>query len=83
MIELNQLEKYIISKKDKIQISSKDIKNGDIFLALKGKKFHGNKFIDDAFKAGAKYCITDKKYNRTNKRILFLENTFSIRPISE
>ena len=43
MIELNQLEKYIISKKDKIQISSKDIKSGDIFLALKGKRFHGNK----------------------------------------
>ena len=40
MIELNQLEKYIISKKDKIQISSKDIKSGDIFLALKGKRFH-------------------------------------------
>ena len=27
MIELNQLEKYIISKKDKIKISSKDIKS--------------------------------------------------------
>ena len=43
MIELNQLEKYIISKKDKIQISSKDIKSGDVFLALKGKRFHGTK----------------------------------------
>ena len=31
MIEANKLEKYIISKKDKIQISSKDIKSGDIF----------------------------------------------------
>ena len=48
MIELNQLEKYIISKKDKIQISSKDIKSGDIFLALKGKRFHGNKFLNEA-----------------------------------
>ena len=40
MSELNKLEQYIISKKDKIQISSKDIKVGDIFLALKGKRFH-------------------------------------------
>ncbi len=73
----DQIKQYIISNSNKIKINSKDIKKNDIFIALKGKKFHGNKFIDDAFKAGAKYCITDKKYNRTNKRILFLENTFS------
>ena len=52
MIELNKLDKYIISKKDKIQISSKDIKKGDIFLALKGKRFHGNKFISEAIDKG-------------------------------
>ena len=57
MIELNQFEKYIISKKDKIQISSKDIKSGDIFLALKGKRFHGNKFISEAINKGARFCI--------------------------
>ena len=56
MIELNKLEKYIISKKDKIQISSKDIKSGDIFLALKGKRFHGNKFINEAINKGARFC---------------------------
>ena len=33
MSKFNKLEQYIISKKDKIQISSKDIKSGDIFLA--------------------------------------------------
>ena len=32
-----------------------------------GKKYHGNKFIDDAFKFGAKYCITDKKYTESKK----------------
>ena len=30
MSELNKLEQYIISKKNKIKISSKDIKVGDI-----------------------------------------------------
>ena len=33
MSELNKLEKYIISKKDKIQISSKEIKVGDISVS--------------------------------------------------
>ena len=72
MILLEAIQKYIIKSENKLKISSKDIKKNDIFIALKGKKFHGNKFIDDAFKAGAKYCITDKKYNRTNKRIFCL-----------
>ena len=44
----SKFEEYIISKKEKIKISSKDIKKGDIFLALKGKNYHGNKFIKSA-----------------------------------
>ena len=26
----------------------------------------GNKYINDAFRAGAKYCITDKKLKKSN-----------------
>ncbi len=76
MTELNKLEKYIISKKDKIQISSKDIKNGDIFLALKGKRFHGNKFINEAINKGARFCLTDKKNFKENKKILYINNIY-------
>ena len=62
MIFKDKITKYILNNSNKIKINSKDIKKNDIFLALKGKKYHGNKFIGDAFKFGAKYCITDKKY---------------------
>ncbi len=78
-MNLNEkISKYIILHSNKIKINSKDIKKNDIFIALKGKKYHGNKFINDAFFAGAKYCITDKKNYQlnTNKNILFVENTF-------
>ena len=77
MSELNKLEKYIISKKDKIQISSKDIKSGDIFLALKGKRLHGNKFINEAIDRGARYCITDNKNFKENKKILYVNNIYN------
>jgi len=76
MSELNKLEQYIISKKDKIQISSKDIKVGDIFLALKGKRFHGNKFISEAINKGARFCITDKKNFKENKKIIHVNNIY-------
>ncbi len=76
MNELNKLEKYIISRKDKIQISSLDIKSGDIFLALKGKRFHGNKFINEAINKGARFCLTDKKNFKENKKILYVKNIY-------
>ena len=56
-----EFENYIFRNKNKLKISSKDIKKGDVFLSLKGKKTHGNKFITSSIKKGAKYCITDNK----------------------
>ena len=76
MIELDKFERYIISKRDKIQISSKDIKKGDIFLALKGKKFHGNKFIKEAINNGAKFCLTDNKNFKKNKKIFYVKDIY-------
>ena len=75
----DKITNYIFNNSNKIKINSKDIKKNDIFLALKGKKYHGNKFIGDAFKFGAKYCITDQKYTESKKKenILFVENIFS------
>ena len=67
----DKIKKYIFNNSNKIKINSKDIKKNDIFLALKGKKYHGNKFINDAFKFGAKYCITDKKYKSLKKKKIY------------
>ncbi len=73
-----RITNYIFSNSNKIKINSKDIRKNDIFVALKGKKNHGNSFIYDAFKAGAKYCITDKKYIESkNENILIVKNIFS------
>ena len=64
----DKINNYIFKNSNKIKINSKDIKKNDIFLALKGKKYHGNKFIGDAFKFGAKYCISDKQYTKYKKK---------------
>ena len=39
----------------------KKIKKGDLFIAIKGKKFDGHKFIDEAVKNGASAVISEKK----------------------
>jgi len=75
----DKINNYIFKNSNKIKINSKDIKKNDIFLALKGKKYHGNKFIGDAFEFGARYCITDKKYTtpKEKENILFVENIYT------
>ena len=73
-----KIQRYLINSTNKIKINTKDIRKNDIFIALKGTKAHGNKFIYDAFNAGAKYIITDKKFNKASfsDRILLVENIF-------
>ena len=76
MILKDIIKKYIINSSNKIKINSKEIKKNNVFLALQGSNYHGNKYINDAFNAGAKYCITDKKPKglKNSKKILLIKN---------
>ena len=70
------LENYIINSFNKLKINSNDVKKGDIFIALKGKKKHGNQFISKAIKKGAKFIITDKKIKKSSsKKIILVQDT--------
>ncbi len=55
-----------------ISFNSNQIKKGYIFFAIRGNKFDGKKFIDEAIKKGAKTVISDLKYQGYKKDILFL-----------
>lgn len=46
----------------KISIDTRSILDQEIFLAIRGENFDGNKYILDAIKKGIKLCIIDKKY---------------------
>ncbi len=47
-------------KFDKASINSKDIKNNDIFFAIKGKKKDGSRFLREAFKKKCSLLVTHK-----------------------
>ncbi len=76
MILLERIQNYIINSSNKLKISSKEIKKNDVFIALEGSHNHGNEYMHDAIKAGAKYCITDKKLENFNSdtKVLLVEN---------
>ena len=75
----NEINNYLISTFDKIKINSNYVTNGDVFIALKGSNTHGNNYVSDALKNGAKYIITDKTLNNhINKEIILkVNNTFN------
>ncbi|AGW85880.1 UDP-N-acetylmuramoyl-tripeptide--D-alanyl-D-alanine ligase [Blattabacterium sp. (Nauphoeta cinerea)] len=58
-----------------VEINSKKVKKGSIFVALKGKNFDGNQFAYEAISNGAILAVVDnKKYVRC-KKIIFVYNT--------
>lgn len=66
---------------DNISKDTRTIKEGDIYIGIKGESFDGNKFYKDAFDKGAKACILDNinieeiedKYK--DKTIVKVDNT--------
>ena len=57
-----------------IAFNSKHVKKDNIFFAIEGKKFDGNKYILDAINKGAKIIISKKNIKFENKKIIFLRD---------
>ncbi|RLD29661.1 MAG: UDP-N-acetylmuramoyl-tripeptide--D-alanyl-D-alanine ligase [Bacteroidetes bacterium] len=53
---------------------TRTIKKNDIFFALKGELFNGNKFAKDALKKGAKYAIVDAKEYAINSNYILVDD---------
>ena len=57
-----------------ISIDSRTIKKNNLFLALQGKKYNGNAFINVAIKKGAGCIVTNSSIKRKNKKIIRVKN---------
>ena len=55
-----------------ISFNTKDIKKDNIFFAIKGNHFDGNKFIPIAIKKGSKIIVTERKVQQLQNGILFI-----------
>lgn len=53
-----------------IQTDTRKLQTGDIFFALKGPDFNGNKFAQQALKAGAAYAVVDEPVNFMDDRLI-------------
>ncbi len=60
-----------------VQTDSRMIKPGDIFFALSGPNFNGNKFIDKALEAGASYCVGDAEDLKETEQVIKVEDALA------
>jgi UDP-N-acetylmuramoyl-tripeptide--D-alanyl-D-alanine ligase len=61
-----------LTENRKISVDSREIKEGDVFLALKGEKIDGNDFVLDALNRGAASAFTSRKFN--DKRAIYCQD---------
>jgi len=76
-------KKYCYKKFNAINFSSKKCKNGDIFFAIKGNKFDGNKYIKDAIANGAKTIVSNQKFEGYKNGILYIKSKNPRKLLSE
>lgn len=57
-----------------ISTDTRTIKDGCLFFALKGEKFNGNKFANNALSNGASYAIIDEKEFKLSKKHILVDN---------
>jgi len=53
-----------------IQTDTRKLRAGDLFFALKGPNFNGNRFAEKALEQGAAYAIVDEPVGNGNDRII-------------
>lgn len=54
---------------------TRKIQKKQIYFALKGNHFDGNKFVNEAFKKGASYAVVDDSSLQNQPNCVFVENT--------
>ncbi|HZG01560.1 MAG TPA: Mur ligase family protein, partial [Chitinophagales bacterium] len=60
MVDLSAIY-TIYLKLGRVSTDTRKVKPADMFFALKGPNFNGNDFVQQAFDAGASYCVVDEE----------------------
>jgi len=62
-------------KTTSVSTDSRTVEKGALFFALKGPRFNGNQFAEEALEKGAKYIVVEQSSGlKKNDRIVFVKN---------
>ncbi|MBU79775.1 MAG: UDP-N-acetylmuramoyl-L-alanyl-D-glutamate--2,6-diaminopimelate ligase [Flavobacteriales bacterium] len=65
-----------------INSDSRDLKKNSLFIALKGNKYDGHKYIETAIKSGANVIVCDNIPKKVNKSITYIKVSNTKRSLS-
>lgn len=75
MINISDIYQQI--KGHRITTDSRDVRENDVFIALKGDNFNGNRYALQALEKGATLAVIDEKEVQTDTRCLCVPDTLS------
>ena len=67
-------EKQIVTN---VQIDSRNVCEGSLFVAIVGEKVDAHKFVDKCFQQGAVCCLVQEKNISKNGALIYVENTLT------
>ncbi|MFT3903466.1 MAG: UDP-N-acetylmuramoyl-tripeptide--D-alanyl-D-alanine ligase [Niabella sp.] len=67
----------IYTQYPQVQTDTRKLQTGDIFFALKGPNFNGNKFARQAIEAGAAYSVIDEKEFEIPGKTILVDDVMS------
>lgn len=60
-----------------VATDTRQLEQQSMYFALKGENFDGNKFVEKAFEAGAKFCVVDDAKALINTNCLYVEDVLT------
>jgi len=76
MIDIKELYQIYLQHPS-VQTDTRKLKSGDVFFALKGENFNGNKFVKQALENGASYAVIDEKEFEIQGKTLLVNDVLS------
>lgn len=78
-MDLEILYKYYLECRQMITTDTRKILSGGMYFALKGERFDGNLFAEEAIQKGAKYVIVDDKEiaSKIGVQAIFVQNVLN------
>ncbi len=73
-MNLETIYKTFSEKGLSVSIDTRTIKPGDVFFALRGENFDGNKFALEALEKGASFCISENRDMPMDERCLLVND---------
>lgn len=75
-MNIRQLHQHFLDC-NSVSTDTRKVNKNDLFFALKGDLFNGNKFANQALSKGAKYVVIDEQNYALNSNYILVENVLS------